>query len=118
MSQVATDNRSDGRQTFASYIRHARSSNYTLETALHELSDNSLEHGSTFVEVRFSTKNKALKKIEHFDDGNGIQHLTAVFTHGYHRNRDDSGCGRYGIGMKIIPVKCKMVKCFYRRTVQ
>lgn len=38
--------------------------------------------------------------IEHFDDGNGIPRLATVFGIGYHRDRDDSGCGRYGIGMK------------------
>ena len=96
-----TKNRSDGRQTYKSYLQHARSSTYTMETALHELTDNSFEHGARFIDICFETKRgHQLRSIQHMDDGKGIDDLQYVFCIGYERDRTAGGCGRYGIGMK------------------
>ena len=72
-----------------------------MDTALHELTDNSFEHGANFIEIRFSIQNQdELYQIQHMDNGNGIDDLRTVFCIGYTRKRDRGGCGRYGIGMK------------------
>ena len=72
-----------------------------METALHELTDNSFEHGARFIDICFETKRgHQLRRIQHVDDGKGIEDLQYVFCIGYERDRAAGGCGRYGIGMK------------------
>ena len=95
-------NRDDGRQTFESTLKIARSSNYDLVQACVELTDNSLEHGANEITIKFQLdpQTNRLSSLIHYDNGPGIEDYRAIYVHGYNRQRENTECGCYGIGMK------------------
>jgi hypothetical protein len=50
---MSLQNRLDGSMCFKSYIRQTRASEYTFESALAELTDNSIEAGATKIKIYF-----------------------------------------------------------------
>ena len=98
---MSSQNRPDGSMCFKSYIRQTRASEYTFESALAELTDNSIEAGATKIKIYFEMNEEGnLYKVKHWDNGKGIKDPKAIYTQGYMRNREDSGHGCYGKGMK------------------
>ena len=88
-------NRSDGRESYSAFVKRARASNYTIETALSEFTDNSIEQGGKKIKITYDGV-----KICHIDNGIGIADIKKSSTIGVNRTRGDNGDGHYGKGFK------------------
>lgn len=95
-------NREDGRETYYSKIKSARSSNYDTYRAFAELLDNSIDASPTNIQINIEYNiDGMLNKIFIFDNGKGIKNLIETATHGYSRIRNENEGGEFGHGYKL-----------------
>lgn len=99
-------NREDGRETYKSKLKCARSSNYDLYLSLFEVLDNSSSTGveSKNIKVKLYVDDDGLYKIMVEDDGNGIKNILETAAHGYYRERDDTEGNEFGHGYKAAAI--------------
>jgi hypothetical protein len=75
---------------------------HTLESAIADLVDNSIDAGATNVSVRLLTRKEHLVRVEVVDDGSGMDAagITAAMTIGHQREYVETDLGHFGIGLK------------------
>ncbi|WP_082924001.1 ATP-binding protein [Dietzia sp. 111N12-1] len=75
---------------------------HTLESAIADLVDNSLDAGAEKIIVRLLTKNGYLTQVETIDDGHGMnaQEIDRALTIGHRREYSSSDLGHFGMGLK------------------
>ena len=76
--------------------------NHTLEAALAELVDNSIDAGARHVLIRFVRDGGRLVRLLAIDDGSGMtdERIDIAMTVGGARSYDDGEIGRFGLGLK------------------
>ncbi|GGN99226.1 ATP-binding protein [Microbispora bryophytorum] len=76
--------------------------NHSLETALADLVDNSIDAGATYVLIRLVRQDGYLRTLYVVDNGKGMtpETVDAAMTVGGHREYGDSDLGRFGLGLK------------------
>lgn len=76
--------------------------NHTLESAIADLIDNSIDAGAKHVVVRLLTRDDRLVQVEVVDDGLGMDdaQADAAMTLGQQREYDSADLGNFGIGLK------------------
>jgi len=76
--------------------------NHTLEAALAELVDNSIDAGAQHVLIRFVRDGGRLIRLLVIDDGSGMteEQIDLAMTVGGARSYDDGDIGRFGLGLK------------------
>lgn len=76
--------------------------NHTLESAIADLVDNSIDAGASRVSIRLLTRNDRLTQVEVHDNGKGMDASTAngAMTIGHRRNYSDGDLGHFGMGLK------------------
>lgn len=76
--------------------------NHTLEAALAELVDNSIDAGAKHVLIRFVRDGQRLVRLLVIDDGRGMtdERIDIAMTVGGARSYDDGEIGRFGLGLK------------------
>ena len=77
-------------------------SNHTLETALADLVDNSIDAEASVVRIRFMTRQHRLRAIAVMDNGHGMNDLqiNAAMTIGRRREYQQGSLRNFGIGLK------------------
>jgi hypothetical protein len=75
---------------------------YTIEEALSDLLDNSIDARATKAEIRFVRTDTTLEAIEIIDNGEGIpsDYIETAMQITYASNKDDFSLGKFGLGMK------------------
>ena len=83
-------------------INEAIGLQHSIESALADLIDNSVEHGSARVSVRFVTRSGHLDEILVVDDGNGMDgaRLQEALRLGARREYAPGALGGFGVGLK------------------
>ncbi|MGH1564726.1 ATP-binding protein [Mumia sp. DW29H23] len=76
--------------------------NHTLESAVADLVDNSVDAGATRVSVRLLTRRDRLTQVEVLDDGRGMDSdaINAAMTIGHQRDYRQNDLGHFGMGLK------------------
>lgn len=76
---------------------------YSLEEALSDLVDNSLDANSSRVLIRFFRNNRKIVRVAVVDDGDGMNEeiLQRAMQYGAQLGHKDSDLGKYGIGLKV-----------------
>lgn len=76
--------------------------NHTLESAIADLVDNSVDAGSTLVSIRLLTEAQRLVQVEVVDDGRGMNadEITDAMTIGHQREYGKTDLGHFGMGLK------------------
>ncbi|MGC4109825.1 MAG: ATP-binding protein [Nocardioides sp.] len=76
--------------------------NHTLESAIADLIDNSIDAGATRVMVRLLTRQERLVQVEVLDDGRGMgeEAITQAMTIGHQRAYGHTDLGNFGMGLK------------------
>lgn len=76
--------------------------NHTLESAIADLIDNSIDAGASRVIVRLLTREDRLVQVEVVDDGKGMDDVAAdlAMTLGQQREYGEQDLGNFGIGLK------------------
>jgi len=76
--------------------------NHTLESAIADLIDNSIDAGAKNVCVRLLTRADRLIQVEVLDDGNGMDRtaVDAAMTIGHQREYGHGDLGHFGMGLK------------------
>ncbi|MCD2441444.1 ATP-binding protein [Agromyces sp. SYSU K20354] len=76
--------------------------NHTLESAIADLVDNSIDAGARRVSVRLLTSDDRLTEVEVLDDGRGMDtaRVDAAMTIGYQRDYQPGDLGHFGMGLK------------------
>lgn len=76
--------------------------NHTLEAALAELVDNSIDAGAKHILIRFVRDGGLLVRLLVVDDGSGMtdEHIDIAMTVGGARDYEDGEIGRFGLGLK------------------
>jgi hypothetical protein len=76
--------------------------NHTLESAIADLVDNSIDAGATRVCVRLLTDQDRLARVEVLDNGKGMDAnaINAAMTIGHQRMYTESDLGHFGMGLK------------------
>ncbi len=76
--------------------------NHTLESAIADLIDNSVDAGASRVSVRLLTRNDRLTQVEVLDNGRGMDALAAndAMTIGHQREYTEADLGHFGMGLK------------------
>lgn len=76
--------------------------NHTLESAIADLVDNSLDAGASRVSIRLLTRNDRLTQVEVLDNGKGMDAAAAnaAMTIGHQRAYSDGDLGHFGMGLK------------------
>jgi hypothetical protein len=76
--------------------------NHTLESALADLVDNSVDAGATRVAIRLLTEQERLVQIEVLDNGHGMDgsRITDAMTIGHQREYVETDLGHFGMGLK------------------
>ncbi|QGN34465.1 ATP-binding protein [Microlunatus sp. Gsoil 973] len=76
--------------------------NHTLESAIADLVDNSIDAGASRVSIRLLTRNDRLAQVEVLDNGKGIDAAAAnaAMTIGHQRDYSDGDLGHFGMGLK------------------
>jgi hypothetical protein len=76
--------------------------NHTLEGALAELVDNSIDAGAEHVLMRFVQRNEQLEQLVVIDDGHGMSEgeIDVAMTIGGERDYETAEIGRFGFGLK------------------
>ncbi|GEL24783.1 hypothetical protein PSU4_37370 [Pseudonocardia sulfidoxydans NBRC 16205] len=76
--------------------------NHTLESAIADLVDNSVDADATRVSIRLLTDLDRLVQVEVVDDGGGMNSETvnAAMTIGHQREYDEADLGHFGMGLK------------------
>lgn len=76
--------------------------NHTLESAIADLVDNSIDAGASRVSIRLLTRRDRLTQVEVLDNGKGMDAGTAnaAMTIGHQRDYIDGDLGHFGMGLK------------------
>ena len=76
--------------------------NHTLESAIADLVDNSIDAGASRVSIRLLTRNDRLTQVEVLDNGKGMDAAAAnaAMTIGHQREYVDGDLGHFGMGLK------------------
>jgi hypothetical protein len=76
--------------------------NHTLESALADLVDNSIDAGAKRVSIRLLTNDERLAQVEVLDNGNGMDApgITSAMTIGHQRDYVETDLGHFGMGLK------------------
>ncbi|EGD53289.1 ATP-binding protein [Gordonia neofelifaecis] len=76
--------------------------NHTLESAIADLVDNSIDAGASRVSIRLLTSDDRLTQVEVLDNGRGMDAVAAnaAMTIGHQRDYSDSDLGHFGMGLK------------------
>lgn len=76
--------------------------NHTLESAIADLVDNSIDAGASRVSIRLLTRNERLTQVEVLDNGKGMDAAAAnaAMTIGHQREYIDGDLGHFGMGLK------------------
>jgi hypothetical protein len=76
--------------------------NHTLESAIADLVDNSVDAGASRVSIRLLTKTDRLTTVEVLDNGYGMDSdaINAAMTIGHQRAYRDRDLGHFGMGLK------------------
>ncbi|WP_137876354.1 ATP-binding protein [Rhodococcus sp. Q] len=76
--------------------------NHTLESAIADIVDNSIDAGATRVSVRLMTRDDRLTQVEIMDDGKGMdaRAINNAMTIGHQRDYGDGDLGHFGMGLK------------------
>lgn len=76
--------------------------NHSLESAVADLVDNSIDAKAQHVQVRFLTRQAKLVVIQVVDDGRGMDSTgaTSAMTLGYQRDYEEGSLGHFGLGLK------------------
>ena len=76
--------------------------NHTLESAIADLVDNSIDAGASRVSIRLLTRNDRLTQVEVLDNGKGMDAgaANAAMTIGHQRDYTDGDLGHFGMGLK------------------
>ncbi len=75
---------------------------YSIEEAISDLLDNSIDANATKAEIRFIRTDNTLEAIEIIDNGEGItsDYIETAMQITYASNKNDSSLGKFGLGMK------------------
>jgi DNA topoisomerase VI subunit B len=84
------------------HLVKALGSHHTLESAIADLVDNSVDAKATRVSIRLLTENNKLVRIEVVDNGEGMDSdsIDRALTLGLQREYDTSDLGHFGVGLK------------------
>ncbi|WP_114588310.1 ATP-binding protein [Microbacterium arborescens] len=76
--------------------------NHTLESAIADLVDNSIDAGASHVSVRLLTRDDRLTEVEVLDDGRGMDagQIDSALTIGHQRDYQPGDLGHFGVGLK------------------
>lgn len=76
--------------------------NHTLESAIADLVDNSIDAGASRVSVRLLTQDDQLTEVEVLDNGRGMnsQQIDNAMTIGHQRDYQPGDLGHFGMGLK------------------
>ena len=76
--------------------------NHTLESAIADLIDNSIDAGATSVSIRLLTEKDRLTQVEVLDNGKGMDAnaINAAMTIGHQRAYVEGDLGHFGMGLK------------------
>ncbi|WP_418602137.1 ATP-binding protein [Mycolicibacterium sp. SCSIO 43805] len=76
--------------------------NHTLESAIADLVDNSIDAGASRVSIRLLTRKDRLTQVEVLDNGKGMdaRAANAAMTIGHQRDYTDGDLGHFGMGLK------------------
>ncbi|MBW9213222.1 ATP-binding protein [Mumia sp. zg.B53] len=76
--------------------------NHTLESAIADLVDNSIDAGAARVSIRLLTRNDRLSQVEVLDNGKGMDAATinSAMTIGRRRDYAQGDLGHFGMGLK------------------
>lgn len=76
--------------------------NHTLESAIADLVDNSIDAGASRVSIRLLTRDDRLTQVEVLDNGKGMDAAAAnaAMTIGHQREYVDGDLGHFGMGLK------------------
>lgn len=76
--------------------------NHTLESAIADLVDNSVDAGARHVSVRLLTQDDRLTEVEVLDNGHGMDsaQIDAAMTIGHQREYQPGDLGHFGMGLK------------------
>lgn len=76
--------------------------NHTLESAIADLIDNSIDAQATSVSVRLLTRSDRLTQVEILDNGKGMDDsaIDAAMTIGHRRDYHEGDLGHFGMGLK------------------
>ncbi len=76
--------------------------NHTLESAIADLVDNSIDAGASRVAIRLLTQEDRLAQVEVIDDGHGMDGdvIDDAMTIGYQRDYHATDLGNFGMGLK------------------
>lgn len=76
--------------------------NHTLESAIADLVDNSVDAGARQVSVRLLTRDDRLTEVEVLDNGHGMNsaQIDAAMTIGHQREYQPGDLGHFGMGLK------------------
>lgn len=76
--------------------------NHTLESAIADLVDNSIDAGASRVSIRLLTRKDRLTQVEVLDNGKGMDAgaANAAMTIGHQRDYIDGDLGHFGMGLK------------------
>jgi hypothetical protein len=76
--------------------------NHTLESAIADLVDNSIDAGASRASIRLLTRNDRLTQVEVLDNGKGMDAAAAnaAMTIGRQRDYSDGDLGHFGMGLK------------------
>jgi Histidine kinase-, DNA gyrase B-, and HSP90-like ATPase len=76
--------------------------NHTLESAIADLVDNSVDAGATWVSVRLLTRGDRLAQVEVLDNGKGMDAgvINSAMTIGFQRDYSEHDLGNFGMGLK------------------
>lgn len=86
-------------------------SNHTLDSALADLVDNSIDAKATVVRIRFLTQEHRLRTIVVMDNGIGMdaEQINAAMTIGRRREYPAGSLGNFGVGLKAAALGCAEV---------
>ena len=76
--------------------------NHTLQSAIADLVDNSIDAGATRVSVRLLTREDRLAQVEVLDNGKGMddRSINTAMTIGHRRDYQEGDLGHFGMGLK------------------
>jgi Histidine kinase-, DNA gyrase B-, and HSP90-like ATPase len=76
--------------------------NHTLESAIADIVDNSIDAGASRISIRLLTKQDRLVEVEMLDNGRGMDDtaITGAMTIGHQREYVETDLGHFGMGLK------------------
>jgi hypothetical protein len=92
---------------------------YSLDEALADLVDNSIDAGASNVRIRFLRTNSSITQVAVVDDGKGMDEATLhrAMQYGVQMEHRPSDLGKYGIGLKTASFsQCQSVSVFSKQS--